>query len=440
MKQTLFEEVLVKLDAAGEEYRCTLPEVTDLSKQEGIRLYVELLTEGMAELEVTIYPLCIARPEFFPAVAGSVFVVGKGVHSLEIPFGQFDFRQMVRAFLNYVDGVSVRLKQGATVCIKGMEADLMGDFSVCAAQDAKAGNAGEWVEYPVLVKNRAAKKRFVNIRQCRYGKECLPVEYEPYLLLEAGECREYMIKVLVTEDIPAGGLEKSRFLFVPDGEGIKEKQLVFSTVKRRGHPYLLLTRKQWEKRRRAILSSESLCRAFDNKYLQAAKNWEVLAPSGREDCVYPSYVQNYLFAAVVAWKITGEEAYKEKAMDFFYGLLDKEKGYLATKKSYFEFIETAFEYARGDFKVHRAQDAGWVQEAEFFNRVAVCYDLLYSFFTPEEHEKMEACLRNYMEFASWRLTDGDGNNFQIAESAAGLLCAMVLQDYSGVERFLYGYN
>lgn len=440
MKQIFFDRVSVKLDATGAGYHCTLPEVTDISKQEGVRLYTELLEEGTAELEITIIPLSIARPEFFPAVKGSIFVAGVGAHILEIPFGQFDFPQMVRAFLNYVDGVSVRLKQGVPVRIEGMEADRMGDFSVRAAQNAKAGREGEWVGYLVFIENRSARRRYVNISQCKYGKECLPTEYKPNILLEAGECREYIIKVRITEDIPPGGFEKSCFLFVPDGEGIKEKRLVFTTAKHRGHPYLVLTGRQWEYRKRAILADGTLYRAFDKRYLQVAGEWKVPLPSQKEDFVYPSYVQNSLFADVVAWKITGEETYLKKAMDFFGGLLDEKKGYLATRKSYFEFVEKTEEYDRGDFKVCRAQDAGWVQEAEFFNRVAVCYDLLYEFFVREEHEKIEDCLRNYMEFVSWRLTDGDGNNFQIAESAAGLLCAMVLQDYSLVERFLYGYN
>ncbi len=440
MKQVFFEGNSICLDKAGEEYRIAFPAVADLSGQEGIRLYVELLSEGTAELEVVLIPLSVARPEFFPAITGNIFVAGIGGHTLELPFEQFDFPQMVRAFLNYVDGVLVRLKQGVPVQLKRVEADIMGDFFVRAAYSAGAGDGEEWVEYPVFVENRAARKRFVNIRQCRYGKECLVVKYEPYLLLEAGECKEYVVRILIAEDLPAGGLEKSHFLFVPDGEAKKARTLVFSTVRRREHPYLLLNRKQWKARREAILSDKILFAAFEEKYLQRAKEWEVPLPSKEKDFVYPSYVQNELFAAVVSLEITGKEIYRKKSMDFFSGLLDEEKGYLSTEKSYFEFIESKKEYEKGDFKVRRAQNAGWVQEAEFFNRIAICYDLLYPFFTFKEHKKMEFCLRNYMDFASWRLTDGDGNNFQIAESAAGLLCAMVLQDQNMVERFLYGYN
>ena len=440
MECILLKESFVQLDKENTEYNQILHEVTDIFACEGIRLEVELLEDELTELEVVLYPLFIARPEFFPCTVGSAWIMGKGSHTIEIPFEHFDFRQMVRAFLNYIDRILVRLKQGAPVILKNVTAGVMGDFGAFTAQNSKSGDSEEWVEYSVFLSNQSQKKKLINIRQCKYGKECLVTEYQPYIILEAGEEKEYIIKVQVTKDIPAGGLEKSIFLFVPDGQAAKAKQIVFLITKKRAHPYLMLTKKQWQNRKQTILSDKRLYQAFFEKYEKGAEEWEVQEASEKEDFVYPSYSQNQLFQSVVAFGITEKELYKNKAIKFFQGLMDSEKGYLATRKSYFEFIENKSEYARGDFKVRRVQDAGWVQEAEFFNKLAISYDLLYPFFTLEEHKKIEACLRNYMKFALWRLTDGDGNNFQIAESTAGLLCAMALQDYGMVERFLYGYN
>ncbi len=440
MKQIFFGGLSKRLDMESPIYKMTLPKVTDISKQEGIRLAVELLEDGVTELEITLHPLFIARPEFFPEVKGGVAVAGKGKHQVEIPFGQFGFGQMAGAFLSYLDKVSVRLTRGASVVLSGMEADIMGDFGIRAKRTSNAGSAGEWLEYPVEISNPSEKRRLINVRPCQYGKECLPVDYVPYLTLEAGENREYWIRILVTGDLPEGGLEKSRFLFVPDGDGAKARQVELCTVAKRKHPYLVLDEKQWQRRREAILADAGLYKTFCAGYMQKAWEWEVLPPSDERDYVYPSYSQNALFGAAVAWKVTGQECYLKKALEFFRGLTDGENGYLATEKSYFEFIGSKEEYARGDFKVRRAQSAGWVQEAEFFNRAAMSYDLLYEHFTQAQREQIEACFRNYMEFVSWRLTDGDGNNFQIAESAAGALCAMALQDYGMVERFLYGYN
>ena len=440
MKQSLISNIHKELGRGTYEHRFTLSEVTDISAQEGIRLEVELLEEGISELEVTLYPLNIARPEFFPSVEGRVAVAGRGLRYVDIPFEQFRFRQMTRAFLNYLDGISVRLLQGPPIILKGIEADAMGDFIVQAPQTSKAGDAGEWVEYPLKLSNRSDRAVLVNVRQSLYGKECLPAAYSPYVTLDAHTESEYTVKVKVTEDIPAGGLEKSSFLFVPEGDGGRARKIRFQTSRRRQHPYLFLTRKQWEKRKEALLADGKLYKAFCAEYVEAAENWQVPEASDRAEYVYPSYSQNGLFKTAVAWKITGNETYLGKVLRYFDGLLDEEKGYLATRKSYFEFVESREEYARGDFKVRHAQSAGWVQEAEFFNKAAMTYDLLYDHFTPWQHKRIEECFENYMKFSSWRLTDGDGNNFQVAESGAGMLCAMALQDQDMVDRFLYGYN
>lgn len=429
-----------RLAAGEQEYRVRLPEVTDISGQEGIRLDVELLEEGISEIEVALYPLYIARPEFFPRIEGRVAVAGKGSHRVEIPFGQFAYRQMTGAFLKYLDGISVKVLGGGPLVLKSIAADTMGDFAAGAKGCSKTGETGEWVTYTLLLSNKSPGKMLVNVHQSLYGMECLPTEYEPYVVLEGNESREYTVKVQVTEDIPPGGLEKSRFLLVPEGRGSQGREVLFQTSKRRPHPYLFMKERDWQRRKAAIASRESLRETFRREYVEAADAWEVPTAYQGEDHVYPAYSQNGLFAAAVAWKVTGEDGYLQKAMEFFQGFLEEERGYLATRRSYFVFVESKKEYARGDFKVCRAQSGGWVQEAEFFIRLSMAYDLLYEKFTPGQHRQMERCLRNYMAFASWRLTDGDGNNFQVAESGAGLLAAMVLQDREWIDRFLEGYN
>lgn len=428
------------LKAGEAEYKILLPEVTDVSAQEGIRLEVELQEDGLSEMEIVLYPLRIARPEFFPSVKGYAAVAGKGKHFVEIPFGQFMFRQMTGAFLKYLDSVSVKLLKGGDVILEGIEADSLGDFAVRAEGVSMAGGPGEWVEYTVFLENQSPEKRVVNICQSMYGKECFSVEYAPYEVLEAHEGKKYTIKVKVPEDVPEGATEKSVFLFVPDGNGVKMRKTEFLTARKRPHPYLFLTKGQWEGRIKALQADKSLYEAFSREYVEPAESWQVPEASEAESYVYPSYSQNGLFKTAVAWKVTGEEKYLRKGMKYLLGLTEEKKGYLATRKSYFDFIESLEEYSRGDFKVCRAQNGGWVQEAEFFNKAAMSYDLFYEQFTEGQRRGIEACLRNYMRFASWRLTDGDGNNFQVAEAGAGMLCAMVLQDQEWVERFLYGYN
>ena len=295
MKQILLQDISETLTAASPEYRAVLPEVTDISGQEGIRLEVDLLEEGLSELEVTLYPLRIARPEFFPSVSGRVAVMGTGSRFVDIPFGQFGFRQMVRAFLNYLDGISVRLVQGGAVALKGIAADTMGNFSVQAEGASRVGETGEWVDYPVMLVNQSDRQRVVNICQSLYGKECLPTKYVPYIVLKPHENKLYDIRIQITEDIPAGGSEKSTFLFVPEGDGAQARRIVFRTAKRREHPYLFLKEEQWQKRRAALAADEGLCDVFHRTYVETAENWEVPKASADIDHVYPAYAQNVLF-------------------------------------------------------------------------------------------------------------------------------------------------
>ena len=83
MKYILLQDAYEKLSLASSEYKIVLPEVMDISKQEVIRLEIELLEEGISELEVTLYPLHIGRPEFFPCVRGRTAVTGRGNHFVE---------------------------------------------------------------------------------------------------------------------------------------------------------------------------------------------------------------------------------------------------------------------------------------------------------------------------------------------------------------------
>ncbi len=440
MKKIFFENLNQMLLAGEPEYRLTLQAVSDVSDEDGISLEAELLGDGPVELEMTLYPLRIARPEFFPCIKGSATIFGRGGHKVDIPFAHFDFRQMVRAFLSYLDGISFRILSGSGLLLKNVRIRRFGELEVDMARSSLTGNPGDELTYSVMLRNRSSRGMAVNIRQSKYGRESLPAAYPRFVMLDGKETKEWTARVRLTEDIPAGGVEKEVFLFVPDGDGTQMKKAELYSSRRKAHPYLVLSQKEWEERRREILGNEGLRKGFWEEYEQPAMDWKVPVPAETKEFVYPSYVQNGLFKAAVAWKITGKEEYLQKALAFFEGFLDVEKGYLGTETSYFTFVESREEYARGDFKVHRAQSAGWVQEAEFFNKLAMSYDLLYEFFAPKQHGEIEECMIRYMKFAGWRLTDGDGNNFQVAETGAGLLCAMAIQDHKWIHRFLQGYN
>ena len=182
-----------------EEYRVALEKVTDVSEKEGICLELELYGEDVTELEVTLFPLHIARPEFFPEIRGRVAVAGKGTRRVDIPFEQFEFRQTVRAFLNYLDGISVRVLRGGPVLVNEISACDMGDFQVRVLRDSLTGESGSRLEYTFLLSNQGEDRRLVNVSRILYGRECLPAEYDRFVELAGAETRAYKVTLGMTD-------------------------------------------------------------------------------------------------------------------------------------------------------------------------------------------------------------------------------------------------
>lgn len=183
------------------------------------------------------------------------------------------------------------------------------------------------------------------------------------------------------------------------------------------HPWILHKQREWSHLTKCIQENSNLYRSFQREYEEKAQKWMVPEPFEGKDHVYISSSQDDFLATVLAWKLLQKQEYLNKAVSYIKGFLDEKRGYLATEFSYFQFTESREEYDKGDFSVHRACSAGWVQEGEFMTKMAIACDLLYdrAEFTVEMHKQMELCMRNYMEFESWRLTDEDGNNFQLSE-------------------------
>ena len=60
----------------------------------------------------------------------------------------------MRAFLNYLDGISVRVLRGGPVLVKEISACDMGDFQVRVLRDSLTGESGSRLEYTFLLSNQ----------------------------------------------------------------------------------------------------------------------------------------------------------------------------------------------------------------------------------------------------------------------------------------------
>lgn len=429
----------------GDQIEYDFPYTADVRGYDCIKIELEEPLSGGAWLNVTLRPLPSGRPEFIGQTDASV-CLPPGCTRACIPYSAFDYSELVSAHMKYISSMEMKLlpfgEDRAALSVRRIAFGEAGDFHIKVRAASQAGEAGERLEWQVSLENELDIPRYVTVTEKRGGRESLELTYPEQILLQPGETKSVTICAQMTEQLPRGGYEERTLEWIPDGDGSRHRTVTLYGARRMAHPVLLHTEKGWERVQKSVEKDPALRERFAGEYEKIADSWEVPKPCAGAEWVYESASQDAFLKTVVAWKVTGKKAWFEKALQYIKGFLDEERGYLATRYSYFQCVESREEYAKGTFPVRHAVSAGWVQEGEFMTKLAVACDLLWDRpeFTEEMHAKMEVCMRNYIEFESWRLTDGDGNNFQLSEASAALYFACLLQDYPMIRRFLEGTN
>lgn len=404
-------------------------------------------------LDVMLYPLRSGRPEFVEKVSASVCLpAGGGI--CRIPFTAFDHSRLVRAHMKYIDRAKVILRREGDeqpadpipVRIDRIAFSGGTGFQARAVCVSQSGEPGQRLTWKAVLENGTDRELLLNVSENRSGRESFPLEYEKKIRLVPGESRETEISGVLPEEIAPGGHEARVLQWVPCGEDFPEQSITFYAGRKPAHPFLLHKEEAWDYLKALLGRDAGLARRFEEEYGKEAESFRAPEPAEDRGYVYVSETQNSFLKTAIAWKLTGKDSYLEQLLTYFRGFLDEKSGYLSTEYPYFQFIRSEEEWKKGagdcPFPVHRSCSAGWVQEGEFMTKMAFVYDLLYdrAEFTGQMHRGMELCMRAYMDFEDWRLTDGDGNNFQLAEASAALYFACLLQDYPRIERFLAGSN
>ena len=414
----------------------------DMGRADGIWLQIVPCMEAV-RIRVILYPLDSGRPEFIEKTEAGLLIPPM-TGQIEIPFAFFSYNHSFDAHMKYISHMEVILEKGTVKELWIQRAGLYqkGSLQFQCMQTSILGKTGETLRYVLSCNNQTEQKHFLSIRRILRGREMLAAEYEREVTLCAKEKRKIEISVQMCPELPEGGAEKLEFYILPDYRERDAQQITLYAVKKLSHPYLLHTEERWERLRQAIEGRSALRRQFEQEYLKAADDFQIPERGKGLEYVHESATQDSFLKTAIAWKITGREEYFVKAAGYMEQFADEKTGYLSTKKSYFQFIESKEELRKGKFEECHACSAGWVQEAEYMRKMAVVYDLLYEKCNTmhELHRKMEACMRHYMAFEDWRLKDGDGNNFQIAEASAALYFAILLQDQEMIKRFLEGKN
>ena len=424
----------------GEWIVYDFPHTADVRAYECLRLQLDGASETPIWLEAELEPLQSGRPELIRKAAASV-CVPPGCRMVCIPYSAFDQSALVSAYLKYISRVRLRIRAGSVRLLHASFA-MERDFWAQAENVTRTAQSGEELEWNVLLVN--ASDRPVYVTSCRIseGRESLDPVFPEMVFLASKEEKEIVVRCRMTEQIPPGGYEELRLMWIPDGDGGRSCTTTLYAARTMKHPFLIHTEDGWRRLKTGLQADPALQERFQREYAGPASSWKVSRPNPDKAWVYESAEQDLFLKTAIAWQVTGRGEYFDKLLTYVKGFLDPQRGYLSTEFSYFQFTESEEEFAKGTFPVRHAVSAGWVQEGEFMTKLAIVCDLLWDCpeFTADMHAELEKCMRSYMEFESWRLLDGDGNNFQLSEASAALFFACLLQDRPAIERFLAGTN
>jgi len=228
------------------------------------------------------------------------------------------------------------------------------------------------------------------------------------------------VTVQVHDDMPAGAHEKTTVRFLPEGDSKGAQEVSFTTLSYLEHPYIYHTRQKWMEVAEKIRTKEIFRPGF-GKYKADADKWQVpdLVPFGERDYCCDTSEEHYIMSCAYCYSITGELRYAEKIAAFFRKFTDQETGYPVRKKGCSQ---------------------GYVQEGHFFQHLALAYDMIYDAGVLSERERgaVEECFRIYMRILDTHICNGHISNWVVSELTGAVYCAMVLQDFERMERFLFG--
>lgn len=388
-----------------------------------IEFDVQLPDDRVLDLEVTIAPMVIGRPDYVPSVSSSVRVQGESWHKIMLPLREFDYKHHQGTFWRFIKSVSITASfesettrgqvQISQPIIKKSKA-----VSLASPVRSKPVKPGETAVYTLHLENETAATQHVELLVEERGYEaCLATLSEARITLTPWEQKTVQLSVLMNKRVAPGGRESHKISAIPNGRGDLREELRFQTVHRLPHPYILHTEAGWQE---VIKKAETVewAAAARNEYIESAKKWRVPNISKSNFC-YRLDEARKMTRTAIAWKLSNNEAFAEKVIQFLRDFSNPETGY-PTKI--------------------RASNGSHVHQGMFFINIARGYDLIYNHpsFTQKDHQQMEQTLRLYSHWVDAALLTGDGNNHQAGLSAGAILNGLVMQDFEEVERYLYG--
>ncbi len=242
------------------------------------------------------------------------------------------------------------------------------------------------------------------------------------LSVASGGSETAVLNVSMSERIPVGSYETAQVRL--DVDGVITLPLQISTVHYRPHPYTLATDAQIQQAKDKIEKYDWAKKSYEHLIAEADKNvfkglnypvmerkgfkWKGLI-TGNAEAFWP---------VALAYKLTGNQRYKQTVIDYLRAVADPQAGYPLTAWA--------------------THSTAYVHEGEFFTFYSAIYDTLYNEpeLTEDDHKNIQAALRLYLETCKHWHYDGDIGNWLTTANAAAIITSLVLQDIESYEYFI----
>ncbi|NMM92863.1 hypothetical protein [Bifidobacterium oedipodis] len=387
----------------------------DASTYAGLRL---TFTTATANTTITVAVSTLDEHSGQVRTAHASFTIASSSqHAINLAWGDFDVPTSNRAYWRFVTQVSVHWNGAAQLT----DAELCPAFGLAATCDVRGRSIqiGDTAEYDITVSNCLGKAACVRACQTYYGWESMNAQIKPQTFcLQPGERTVVHVTVPMHDRIVPGGRERTTIRFVADGDSDTAVQIELFTMRTMPHPYIVHTAEGWSDVASRIAAYPKF-HAEVADWHQLADDWTPKPTAEGEAYCYPTQVENNLMACAYLYAVTADNSYADKIAQFLLFFADEKRGYPARLRG-----------------CHQS----FVQEGHFFQHLAIAYDVVLSagILDDSQQSRINHCLRLYIGMVDDCIASGGISNWVVSELTSALFAALVLQDWSMVDRFVYG--
>ena len=364
-------------------------------------------------------------------VSGTVYVSGKGWHTITLPWSAFAFEQANYAFLKFVKEFKITATtadgQPAKIQLRNAQVVKAPVVSLAAEIRGKSTAQNGTVEYEVTAGNCSNERQSVSLSFVKRGWEEMTAEVVPASFqLAPGESRAVKVRVQVSDRVPPGGHETQVLQAIANGNAAAAETLQFITTSQVPHPFILHTPARWQEVRDRI-AKYPWAKERADEFIKTATDWKVPAdadPAKAPDDTYGPYVfatqtENELLASAYAYAITGDRKFAEKIALYLRRYSNPTNGYPATL---------------------RGCNQSLVQEGHYMQHLAKAYDLALpsGVFSEADQRQIETTFRMFMETIERASDYGPINNWNVSEVIGAFYCSLALGDLASAERWFSG--